>query len=143
VQELSTEGIPPIITAGTPGTQGAVVAGMQGIGVNTPNAAAVAVATVGLATLEHTPNGGMFTMGTLSMIFAAGTPPAITRLIGKTCSVAGAAPKLHCSSAPLVTCEEMATPLGLLGNAIVCRPHLKGAKPRSDTPATGGVPASA
>jgi hypothetical protein len=51
-------------TVGAPGTQGAAVAGIQGIGVNTPIAAAVAAATVGLAGELHTPKGSMFSIGT-------------------------------------------------------------------------------
>ena len=42
---------------------GAAVAGRQGIGVRTPSAAAVAAATIGLAGLEHMPNGATFTIG--------------------------------------------------------------------------------
>lgn len=57
LQVLSTAGIPPINTVGIPGIHGAAVAGTQGIGVSTPNAAAVAEATVGFAMLEHIPKG--------------------------------------------------------------------------------------
>lgn len=46
-----------MVTVGEPGIQGAVVTGMQGIGVKTPNAAAVAEATVGFAGDEHMPKG--------------------------------------------------------------------------------------
>ena len=60
---LSNIGMPPSSTVGAPGTHGARVAGMQGIGVNTPSAAAVADATVGFANEMHMPNGMMFTMG--------------------------------------------------------------------------------
>lgn len=42
-------GVFPIITVGDPGAHGAGSTGMQGIGVRTPKAAAVAEATVGLA----------------------------------------------------------------------------------------------
>ena len=106
-QLVSTAGIPPTRTVGTPGTQGATVAGTQGIGVNTPRAAAVAVATVGLAKLEHRPKGWMFAMGIWSIIFAAGGPPAMTRFAGSTCSAAGARPKLHVRTVPLITCREI------------------------------------
>jgi len=51
------------MTVAAPGAQGALVAGMQGIGVSTPDAAAVAEATVGLARDWHMPNGAIFTMG--------------------------------------------------------------------------------
>lgn len=47
----------PMVTVGEPGIQGAVVTGIQGIGVKTPNAAAVAEATVGFARDVHMPKG--------------------------------------------------------------------------------------
>ena len=53
----------PISTVGEPGAHGADVAGIHGMGVNTPRAAAVALATVGLARDEHMPNGRIFTKG--------------------------------------------------------------------------------
>jgi hypothetical protein len=105
VQALSTAGWLPIKTLGTPGTQGEAVAGTQGIGVNTPKAAAVAAATVGLEGLVHMPKGMMFSMGMWSMMLAAGMLLVRTRLIGNTTSVLGAAPKLHMSVAPLQTCS--------------------------------------
>jgi len=46
-------GISPSITVGAPGTHGATVAGMHGIGVSTPIAAAVAAATIGFAGDMH------------------------------------------------------------------------------------------
>ena len=87
-------GWPPINTVGEPGAQGAAVAGMQGIGVNTPSAAAVAAATVGFAGQLHMPNGMTLTMGALSMIVAAGAP-AMTHGVGSTFKDEGATPKLH------------------------------------------------
>jgi hypothetical protein len=45
LQLLSRAGLWPIMTVGAPGDQGAVVTGMQGWGVNTPDAADVAEAT--------------------------------------------------------------------------------------------------
>ena len=74
---LFKAGCPPIMTVVEPGTQG-VVTGIQGMGVNTPNAAAVAEATVGLAIEEHTPKVAMLVMGMQSAMVAAGggTPPA-------------------------------------------------------------------
>lgn len=48
--ELSCKaGMPPSFTVELPGDQGAGVSGMQGMGVRTPIAAAVAAATVGFA----------------------------------------------------------------------------------------------
>ncbi len=55
--------------------------------------------------LLHIPNGGMFTIGAKSMIVAAGTPPAITLLAGRTTSALGATPKLHVIIAPVVICS--------------------------------------
>lgn len=66
----------PIIVVGAPGAHGAGITGTQGIGVRTPMAAAVADATEGLAMLWHMPKGMMFTIGLLSMMFAAGMFPA-------------------------------------------------------------------
>ena len=60
---LFRAGIPPIMTVGEHGAQGAAVAGIQGIGVKTPSAAAVADATTGFAMEEHIPKVGMFVMG--------------------------------------------------------------------------------
>jgi len=97
-------GISPSNTVGAPGVQGAGVTGTQGIGVNTPIAAAVADATAGLAKLVHIPNGMMFTNGLLSMTLAAAMLPVIILLRGNTTKVLGASPKLHCSVAPEHTC---------------------------------------
>ena len=100
---LFNAGMLPINTVGLPTIQGAVVAGTQGIGVSTPSAAAVAAATVGLAMLEHMPNGMMLTKGALSMMVAAGMLLVSVWRIGKTLSDDGATPKLHWSVAPLHT----------------------------------------
>jgi hypothetical protein len=59
----SRAGMLLIKTVGAPGVHGAGVTGMQGIGVNTPRAAVVAVATVGFAIEEQVPKAEMFTMG--------------------------------------------------------------------------------
>ena len=92
------------MTVGQPGDQGDTVKGMQGIGVRTPNAAAVAEATVGFEGLVHMPNGTMFVMGWKSMMVAAGWLLVMTRCAGITIMEEGAMPKLHCSVAPLQTC---------------------------------------
>lgn len=76
--------------------------GTQGIGVKTPSAAAVAAATAGFAGDEHMPNGIIFTIGLLSMMFASGGP-VIVRFSGSTTSELGAKPKLHWSIAPMHT----------------------------------------
>ena len=65
-------GAPWVSTCVLPGAQGAVVFGMQGIGVSTPQAAEVAEATDGLANERHIPKVGMLTMGLLSKILAMG-----------------------------------------------------------------------
>ena len=52
-----------IRTVGEPGAQGAGITGRQGMGVRTPNAAAVADATVGFAREEQTPKGGILAIG--------------------------------------------------------------------------------
>ena len=63
VEMLSRVGISPSNTVGAPGTQGETVAGMHGIGVRTPMAAAVAAATIGFAGDMHMPNGMILTSG--------------------------------------------------------------------------------
>jgi hypothetical protein len=103
LETLSSAGIPAIVTVGAPGTQGELVAGTHGIGVSTPSAAAVAAATVGLAIELQTPNGVIFTIGTWSMMLAAGGPSHNTLFVGRTTSGAGAAPKLHVIIAPIET----------------------------------------
>jgi hypothetical protein len=106
LQVTFSAGMPRNITVGDPGTQGAGVTGTQGIGVNTPSAAAVAAATVGLARELHMPKGGMLTIGLESPIFAAGGPSAMTGG-ATTINVDGAAPKLHCNMAPILTSGGM------------------------------------
>jgi hypothetical protein len=108
--ELSfSAGMLAICTVGEPGAQGALVAGMQGMGVSAPSAAAVAAATIGFAKELHMPNGGMFNIGTWSMMLAEGAPDS-TRLAGNTLSVDGAAPNGHFSIAPEHTRLLMAHP---------------------------------
>jgi hypothetical protein len=97
-------------TVGEPGAHGAGITGIQGIGVNTPEAAAVADATVGLAKDEHIPKGMIFTIGLLSIMFASGVP-VNTRLMGRTTKELGARPKLHLSVAPEHTCRAIIYPL--------------------------------
>jgi len=93
-----------IITVGDPGAHGAAVAGTHGTGVGTPRAADVAAITAGFVGALHIPNGGIFTTGLKSVMFAAGLFSTITRLAGRTISEDGATPKLHCIIAPMTTC---------------------------------------
>ncbi len=111
VQVLLSAGLPPTITVGDPGVQGATVLGMQGIGVNVPNAAAVAVATCGFAIEVHIINGLIFIIGLLSIIVAAGFPPAFTNAVGKIFNVLGPVPKLHIICAPEQTCCAILSPV--------------------------------
>src|SRR5271163_5301507 len=99
----SSAGIFPIRTVGAPGAHGAGVTGTQGTGVSTPAAAVVAVITAGFVGAEHIPKGGIFTIGLLSMMLAAGVPVSVL-FWGRTTSVDGAAPKLHSIAAPMQTC---------------------------------------
>ena len=75
---------------------------MHGIGVSTPSAAAVAAATIGFESNVQTPKGGMFTMGAISVMLAAGIPQN-GRPAGRTESIEGATPPLHMSAAPAQT----------------------------------------
>jgi len=104
VDVLSSVGISASKTVGAPGTHGATVMGMQGIGVNTPIAAAVAAATIGFAGDMHMANGMMLTIGMKSMMLASGTSSVITMLVGNTTSELGAMPMVHINIAPMQTC---------------------------------------
>lgn len=104
VDVLSSVGISASKTVGAPGTQGATVAGMQGIGVSTPIAAAVAAATIGFAGDIHMPNGMIFTRGILSMMLASGISSVSTMFVGNTTSELGAMPIVHIRVAPIQTC---------------------------------------
>jgi len=84
---------------GAPGNHGIDVIGMQGAGVNTPIAAAVAAATIGFAAQEQRPKGITFTNGMWSMTVATGVP-AWTKRMGSTLNTLGAAPNGHCNNAP-------------------------------------------
>ncbi len=99
LEVLLRAGLPPTSTVGDPGAQGAGITGMQGMGVRTPIAAAVAEATAGLAGFVHIPKGMTFTSGILSMIVATGVLET-TLATGRTLSVDGAIPKLHTVMAP-------------------------------------------
>jgi len=92
------------MTVGAPGIHGATVAGTQGMGVNTPSAAAVADATTGFAIDEHAPKVGIFAKGAKSMMVAAGIPDEVTVGSDVTIKLAGATPKGHMSNAPVTTC---------------------------------------
>ena len=90
-------------TVGAPGTHGAGVFGMHGMGVSTPIAAAVAAATIGFAGDIHIAKGMMFTNGMLSMMLASGTSSVMTWFVGSTTSVLGAMPMVHIMVAPMHT----------------------------------------
>jgi hypothetical protein len=109
IEELLSAGMFAIITVAEPGAHGATVFGMHGAGVGTPSAAAVSAMTSGFAGEMHIANGMMFTMGLLSMMFAAGVVVR-TLFAGSTTSELGAAPKLHAHIAPMHTCCPMTLP---------------------------------
>ena len=94
------------VTVGLPGVQGDVVTGTHGIGVSTPCAAAVADATSGLLGDMHMPKVAMLVIGWKSITVAAGAPPAVTPVVGRTVSdaVPGGPAIVHDSNAPLHTC---------------------------------------
>jgi len=96
-----------IITVAEPGAQGAGITGKQGIGVSTPNAAVVAAATVGLAGDLHIPKGGIFTIGILSIISAAGVYSAMTLFLRSTINELEVIPIVHIKLAPIFTCTAI------------------------------------
>jgi hypothetical protein len=107
---LFKAGKPLISTVGDPGTQGATVAGIHGMGVSTPNAAAVAEATSGFEGVVHIPKVGIFVIGAKSMIVAAGRPPTSTVGADVATKGAGATPKVHMSIAVETTSSAIALP---------------------------------
>lgn len=94
-QVLFKPGFPAILTVGEPGVQGDCVTGRQGMGVNTPLAAAVAAATWGFDRDVHMLKGMMFTMGICSITVPAGRLLAATRLAARAINCPGAIPKLQ------------------------------------------------
>ena len=102
VDVLFSAGMPATSTVGAPGFQGPTGTGIQGIGVKTPKAPAVAAATIGLAMLMQVPKGGMFIMGTKSMMLPAGILPVIT-ILGVATKFEGAMPMAHFIMAPVQT----------------------------------------
>jgi hypothetical protein len=108
IDESVSAGMLATNVVGDPGVHGAGITGMHGPGVSTPSAAAVNDAVAGLARLEQTPNGGTFTIGLLSMMFAIGLLSAITLFCGITFIVDGATPNEHCNIAPETTGVPMA-----------------------------------
>ena len=93
VLELFNAGIFATNTVGDPGVHGAGKTGTHGIGVNTPNAAAVAAATVGFAMDMHVANVGILA-GKLSIIFAIGMDVSVL-FFGVTRNAHGAIPNEH------------------------------------------------
>ena len=110
VEVLFKAGIMPSNTVGDPTTHGAAVAGMQGTGVGTPMAAAVADTKTGLVGEMHIPNVMMLTMGIWSMILAAGWLLVSIRFCGSTTSVLipGGKANMHFKVAPLQTWKGIA-----------------------------------
>ena len=106
--------MPRTVTVAEPGVQGATMAGTHGVG--TPDAAAVSTLQV--------PNGGMFVIGTKSMMLATGFDSALTSG-GATISVEGAVPDVHCKDALMATSWGMA---GLRPRGHVGRPSKAGQK---------------
>lgn len=103
VETAVSAGTFPTSTDGAPGTHGETIAGIQGIGVNTPMAADVAAATVGFEGVMHIAKGGIFTIGLKSIIDAIGLFSAIPIVDGKTDRIEGAIPNVQVIVAPRVT----------------------------------------
>jgi len=99
----ASTGRPPTTVRGAAGVHVPVVAGMHGIGVSTPSAAAVAAATWGLASDVHIAKVATFTRGAASVTVATGRPSTSTRGVGSATSVAGAVPNEQLTVADVVT----------------------------------------
>jgi hypothetical protein len=102
-------GIPSISTV-LGATQGSTTIGRQGAGVGTPRARAVSAITSGFIGDSHNVKGGIFTIGMMLRILAAGKSLAKTPS-GSTINTDGATPKSHSISVPSV-----ATGPGMLHN---------------------------
>ena len=72
-----TNGTPVEPAVIEPGAQGETMTGMQGIGVSTPSAAAVAAVTSGLRMLSHSPKEVMLASATIMSIHRTGMPFAM------------------------------------------------------------------
>ncbi len=81
-----------MVTTDDPGDHGDVVTGMQGCGVRTPCAAAVAAATWGFAWVLHIPNAAMLTIGIKSLTVAPFLSSPVVPLVGSTVNEAGEVP---------------------------------------------------
>ena len=111
LQSFVRQGFPPASTVPCVGIHAPVGCGIQGCGVRTPKAAAVAAATCGFAMDEHIPNGGMFDMLVASCMVAIGLPPASAVCWLVTFNVEVPAPKLQIILAPVVTsCPMILSP---------------------------------
>lgn len=113
LQVMLSAGTLAIMTVGEPGIHGAIVIGMQGIGVSTPNAAVVAAATMGLAMDMHMTNGGMLAIGLWSMMVPAGGPPAIVVGACNALNTLGATPNEHIIMVPVFAMGGMAETVAL------------------------------
>lgn len=76
---------------------------VQGCGVNTPSAAAVAACTAGFISDVHMANGGRFVLGAQSVTVATGIFPISTFVCDVTFNTLGAVPKVHMHCVPVVT----------------------------------------
>ena len=101
--QLSSSAGTLLMSSLPPGAHGETITGMQGMGVSTPIAAAVADATVGLDMDWHMPKGMTLTMGVKSMMVALGLFCIEGRRGTVTVSVEGDRPKVHFSMAPIHT----------------------------------------
>lgn len=102
VAPCTSAGAPPISVLGALGVHGATGTGTHGMGVNVPSAAAVAAATCGFASDWHMPNGMMFTIGAISVMFATGRPSTVA--LGRTTIIVdGIIPNVQVSVAPATT----------------------------------------
>ena len=103
LQSEARQGLPPMRTLGLVGIHAPAGCGIQGCGVRTPRAAAVAAATWGLASDVHSPKGPTFTSAEKSEMVPQGLPPAKTLALVVTLRGAGAVPMVHMHDAVAVT----------------------------------------
>lgn len=102
VADWVSAGLPPIMTAPA-GFHGPTGVGVQGWGVRTPIAAAVADATAGFAIEVQLPQGPTLDIGAISIMVAKGFPPVVTVCWDDTFNTPAPRPIGHIMDAPITT----------------------------------------
>lgn len=101
VEPCIRQGVEHTVICGATGVHVPTVTGVQGCGVSTPIAAAVADATAGLAIELHNPIGVILAPAAQSFIVAVGLPPVSTFVAEVAFKVPGDIPQVQTMVAPV------------------------------------------